>query len=646
MQMAKTRYRLPLQSWLRLGLLAAVVFAQHEWLTAQEQREKPAAAQQKEGYREDLRTTHDRQWWNERYLSFEGWLVKDEGIALLLAEDEGSLPQRFEELKMLKRPAPNPDAVPKNLGAFLRKLQEEPEREEQLLYALVAMGDLEIQNLFVELLKHDERDTRLRAATAIIAINPFTESAQLAHEAVEPLWGDLSEDLPKLIRDLRPDYSTRSSRAIRAAAERSGVEVSNQLDSVALGLMHVAMNQDATWRHDAKTVAQQEDIDQAGRFYREHLEVLLLYAALHDKNLNEAKSGIDALRLPLGIGEAFRYRVFRERQAYLKDLLDSGDWDRELGLRASDSLLNRAASNSEDKAKRFHETWLFRNVPSKTLEGYISEDFVSTLWHTAKGDFEKRFADCNEAIRCWPNWAMGYYKRGIARRESGEYDKAITDFSQAIRLDPNYANARFDRGVAWRQRVRTSRKNSDYDNAVADYTEAIRLKPGWGTAYRERGILWAAKGDHDRAIDDLGQAIRLEPNSSLGYTFRGLVLWKSLGKFERAIADLSEAKRLAPERATSYSFLAQLLSTCADSQFRDAQQAIELATKACELSDWKDAKHLGTLAAAYAEAGDYDKAVRWQTKADNLYSESMKERHGHLLDLYRSGKPYQEKDTP
>ena len=54
--------------------------------------------------------------------------------------------------------------------------------------------------------------------------------------------------------------------------------------------------------------------------------------------------------------------------------------------------------------------------------------------------------------------------------------------------------------------------------------------------------------------------------------------------------------------------LAWLLATCRDVEHRNAEQAIKLAERACELSDWSEHKYLGTLAVAYAEAGDYESA--------------------------------------
>jgi len=93
----------------------------------------------------------------------------------------------------------------------------------------------------------------------------------------------------------------------------------------------------------------------------------------------------------------------------------------------------------------------------------------------------------------------------------------------------------------------------------------------------------------------------------------------------------------------AYINFASLLAACPDAHVRNGEKAVEYATKACELSEWKTPAYLSTLAAAYAEAGHFDDAVKWQN--EYLVSNSSKddwEKARQRLSLYEQKKPYHE----
>jgi hypothetical protein len=80
---------------------------------------------------------------------------------------------------------------------------------------------------------------------------------------------------------------------------------------------------------------------------------------------------------------------------------------------------------------------------------------------------------------------------------------------------------------------------------------------------------------------------------------------------------------------------------------RESKKAVEYGIRACELSNWKDPFCLGTLAAAYAEAGKFSDAVKWQSRAldfSDIYGKSATEQARQRLLLYEAHKPYYEAD--
>ena len=113
--------------------------------------------------------------------------------------------------------------------------------------------------------------------------------------------------------------------------------------------------------------------------------------------------------------------------------------------------------------------------------------------------------------------------------------------------------------------------------------------------------------------------------------------------YEKALVDFELATQLDPKDEGAYCSRAWLWATCPDASLRDAKKAIAAATTACELTNWKEAYPLGSLAAAYAEAGDFDAAVAWQTKANALYTEAEdKQKGAERLKLYHGKNPYRD----
>lgn len=143
----------------------------------------------------------------------------------------------------------------------------------------------------------------------------------------------------------------------------------------------------------------------------------------------------------------------------------------------------------------------------------------------------------------------------------------------------------------------------------------------------------------ERAIQDYNKSLQIDSENAVAVYNRGNA-WQQQGKMEKAIEDFTEATRIEPETASFWNNLAWLRATACESEYRDGSKAVEMATQACELSDWKNASHLGTLSAAYAEAGDFEMARKYLKQSIELGGKS--EIRAQMLRLFEQDKPYRQ----
>ena len=124
----------------------------------------------------------------------------------------------------------------------------------------------------------------------------------------------------------------------------------------------------------------------------------------------------------------------------------------------------------------------------------------------------------------------------------------------------------------------------------------------------------------------------------------------SLGDHADAIADFEKAIELAPkdeeDRSGSLNNLSWVLSTSPLDNVRDGKRSLDYAIEACELTDYAKPHILSTLAAAYAETGDFEKAIEWSSKAVTIATENKDKQLEQLeseLKSYQEKKPWREK---
>jgi tetratricopeptide (TPR) repeat protein len=117
------------------------------------------------------------------------------------------------------------------------------------------------------------------------------------------------------------------------------------------------------------------------------------------------------------------------------------------------------------------------------------------------------------------------------------------------------------------------------------------------------------------------------------------------GRYSTAVEILQQGIALDPKDGWSYNQLAWIKATSPDASVRNGSEAVAAANKACELTSWKNPRYIDTLAAAYAEAGDFKRAVEFQERALRTANRTNSERQPmrERLSLYRQSQPFREK---
>jgi Flp pilus assembly protein TadD len=216
-----------------------------------------------------------------------------------------------------------------------------------------------------------------------------------------------------------------------------------------------------------------------------------------------------------------------------------------------------------------------------------------------------------------------------------------TLFSHALAVTANNAHAHQNLGAALAQKGKL-------DAAAEHFIAAVTLMPNYAEAQSNLGFALAANGKNEEAIVHYRAALALKPSLPQTHFLLANAL-SAQGNRDEARTEYETAIQLKPDHPLALNDLAWMLATDPDPARRNGEQAVQLAERACRITGYDEALLLGTLAAAYAEAGRFEDAVKTAEKAAALADKDgqteLAKKNRELMELYRTGKAYHEKDT-
>ncbi len=262
-----------------------------------------------------------------------------------------------------------------------------------------------------------------------------------------------------------------------------------------------------------------------------------------------------------------------------------------------------------------------------------------------RGESEQAIQEFQTAVAQRPDLALTHNTLANALLQKGRVDEAIMQFQEALKIQPEDDQGHYNLGIALRQKGLA-------DAAMLEFQKAVEIRPGFAEAQNNLGNSLLQKGRVDEAITHLQKALEILPDYAQAHYNLGNALLQK-GQVDDAIVQFQKLLSLQPEAAEPRRTLAGIawrLATSPKATLRNGTRALELAQQTDQLAHGNDPMMAAILAAAYAEAGQFDQAIangqRALEQATRQNNTVMITAIQEQLKSYEAGVPFRDAGAP
>ncbi|MBN2182286.1 MAG: sulfatase-like hydrolase/transferase [Sedimentisphaerales bacterium] len=334
-----------------------------------------------------------------------------------------------------------------------------------------------------------------------------------------------------------------------------------------------------------------------------------------------------------------RWKYIQTTRPELYDLLADPNEQNNMVARESQRariLQDRLAQILEQTVRK-EQIDRVETLDEQTLKHLRSLGYVAGSTVTADFSFDQTKEDPKDLIGFHTE-----YRKVTPLVKEDKHDQVIALCEKLIKLRPDFYEL-------YDLMSDTLLKQQDYSRAIPYARKAIQLKPGRYKIHYNLGEAFVQTGQEEAAAEQFNQFLKLAPKSQdmipqianvhsrLGY------LRARQEKFDLAITHFRETLRLRPNLSKLH-ILAWTLATCPQEDLREPAEAVKLALKCCEITQFKEPAYINTLAVSYAAAGDFPEAVKTARRALDIArlvkQQGLIDKSQMYLKMFESGKAY------